>query len=116
MALITEVGLVDNYASVKSNLERVYTAYHLCELVDGLCAEEQENEKVYDLLTGTLQRLKNEKKLKELIKEFEVQLLIDLGFWGSEQEREETNVHMYIESLLERKLRSKNVYSKLLQS
>jgi DNA repair protein RecO (recombination protein O) len=114
MPLITEVEPVDSHPSIKKNLERVYTAYHMCELVDGLCAEEQENETVYALFGETLQKLGREKYLKELINDFEIQLLTRLGFWGKEQIENETNVQMYIESLLERKLRSKNIYSKLL--
>ena len=114
MALVTEVESINSHESVKKNLERVYTAYHFCELIDGLCAEEQENEKVYELLIETLEKLPKEKKLKELIQAFEIQLLTYLGFWGKEQIENDTNVQLYIESLLERKLRSKNIYTKLL--
>lgn len=114
MALITEVDPIDSFTSIKKNLERVYAAYHFCELIDGLCAEEQENSKVYDLFFTALECLKTEKKLKGLINSFEIQLLTYLGFWGEEQVEQDTNVQMFIENLLERKLRSKNIYSKLL--
>jgi DNA repair protein RecO (recombination protein O) len=113
MPVITEVQPINSFSTVKKNLDRVYTAYHFCELIDGLCPVEQEHENVYALLTDTLRQLGSEKKLKELIRNFEIQLLTYLGFWGKEQMEEDTNVQMYIESLLERKLRSKNVYSKL---
>ena len=113
MPLITEVQPVESFSAVKKNLERVYTAYHICELIDGLCAEDQENERIYTLMESTLRRLGSEKRLKDLINEFEIELLTDLGFWGQEQMGGGTNVQMYIESLLERKLRSKNIYSKL---
>ncbi len=66
------------------------------------------------LFAETLEKLKHEKKLKDLIRDFEIQLLTYLGFWGDEQIEQDTNVQLYIESLLERKLRSKNIYSKLL--
>ncbi len=56
-ALLTEAKMLSDYSSIKENFDKVGLAYHLCELVDGLCPENQENRSVFFLLQRTLQEL-----------------------------------------------------------
>lgn len=112
MSILTEAQVIEDYEGLKKNLTRVWAAYHLCELVDGLCPENQEHENVFTLLTTTLTKLSYEKQLKPLIHDFEVQLLTILGFWH-EGEAKEKNTQALIEELLERRLKSKYLFSKL---
>lgn len=104
--VLTEATTINNFSDIKKDLDMVGYAYHLCELIDGLCPENQENMKVFDLLTKTLNQLSRfvipdlprPSKLGEvgigdpsnvdsrlrgndtLISEFEMQLLSTLGY------------------------------------
>lgn len=56
-SILTEAKMIDDFSSVKKNFDKVGLAYHLCELVDGLCPENQENSNVFFLLQKALARL-----------------------------------------------------------
>ena len=56
-SILTEAKMLDDFSQVKGDFEKVGLAYHLCELVDGLCPENQENSKVFFLLQKTLAEL-----------------------------------------------------------
>src|SRR5579862_3869711 len=56
-AILTEAKMLSDFSTIKGDLTKVGLAYHLCELVDGLCPENQENRNVFDLLQGTLAEL-----------------------------------------------------------
>ncbi len=81
MPLLTEVENFENFSEIKENLAKVGFAYHICELVDGLCAENQENEEIFHLLLRTLNRLSFETDIALVIHEFEIDLLTKLGFY-----------------------------------
>lgn len=55
--ILTEAQTVDNYAALKEDFEAIGKAYHLCELVDSLCPENQENIDVFYLLKKELEAL-----------------------------------------------------------
>src|SRR5581483_11158034 len=67
MYLLTEAIVVENFSQLKNDLLSVGFAYHICELIDGLCPENQENQKVFDLLKQTLFALKNDKNLENIV-------------------------------------------------
>jgi len=56
-SILTEAKMLDDFSEVKENFDKVGLAYHLCELVDGLCPENQENRNIFFLLQKTLQKL-----------------------------------------------------------
>lgn len=56
-SILTEAKMLDDFSAIKENFNKVGFAYHLCELVDGLCPENQENRNVFDLLQKTLSEL-----------------------------------------------------------
>jgi DNA repair protein RecO (recombination protein O) len=43
MPVLTEVESKECFPLLKKDLGRIGLAYHVCELIDGLCAENQEN-------------------------------------------------------------------------
>ena len=53
-AILTEAKMLEDFSFVKEDFNKVGLAYHLCELVDGLCPENQENRNVFELLQKTL--------------------------------------------------------------
>jgi DNA repair protein RecO (recombination protein O) len=113
LPILTEAEVINDFESLKKNLNRVWAAYHICELIDGLCAENEKHPNIFFLLKDTLYRLSYEKQLKPVIQEFEIELLKILGFWNTERAQKTTNTQDYIEELLERRLKSKYIFSKL---
>jgi len=111
--VLTEASTISNFSDIKKNLENVGLALHLCELVDGLCPENQENSRVFFLLKQTLDRLNLSENNTLLINEFEVQLLTILGYWNKANYLQEFDAEAFIENILERKLKSRNIFAKL---
>jgi hypothetical protein len=152
MHVLTEVKMIDDHSKIKSDFTKVGLAYHLCELVDGLCPENQENSNVYHLLKNTLRRLAQLESsvtsqsfvhadiddytlgtfginmsdaprrsagqtgdiLHDTLHNFEIELLSELGYWNkSDPLSKNFDTHTMIETILERKLKSRNIFSKL---
>lgn len=131
--VLTEAQTLESFSPIKEDLQKVGLAYHLCELVDGLCPENQENRAVFDLMQKTLIRLSqpvilrpaaeesfDEKILpytqddKELVQNFQTELLQLLGYWNKQEFlTKEMDMDRFVETILERKLRSKSVFAKL---
>jgi len=112
MPALTEVESKESFPSLKKDLRRIGFAYHVCELVDGLCAENQENQDVFMLLGRTLRKLSKEENLPEIIYEFELELLRLLGFYKSNL-NSKINTQELIENILERRLKTKQILPQL---
>ena len=63
MYSLTEVESKECFPLLKKDLRRIGLAYHVCELVDGLCAENQEHPEVFMLLGKTLRNISKEENL-----------------------------------------------------
>lgn len=113
LPILTEAEVIHDFAGLKKNLTRVWAAYHICELIDGLCPENEKHPDIFHLLKDTLYRISYEKQLKPVIQEFEIELLKILGFWNEERAERSGSTQDYIEELLERRLKSKYIFSKL---
>lgn len=152
MHVLTEVKMLDDHSEIKQDFTKVGVAYHLCELIDGLCPENQENGNVFYLLKNTLKRLSNQEvtinapqylqaeideytigtfglgvsdaprvsvpqatgNLQEILQNFEIDLLSELGYWNKADTLSKNfDTHAMIETILERKLKSRNIFSKL---
>lgn len=114
LPILTEAQSLESFSSIKENLVKVGFAYHICELVDGLCPENQENRLVFSLLCQTLHGLSSTEDITSVVHEFEVELLTLLGFWSNTQLSNKVNTHNFIEQILERKLKSKQIIPRLL--
>lgn len=55
--VLTEAKMIEDFAPIKNDFNKVGLAYHLCELVDGLCPDNQENSRVFFLLRNFLTQL-----------------------------------------------------------
>ncbi len=108
MPILTEAESLENFSLLKSDLKRIGSAFHICELIDGLCAENQVNEEVFELLSNTLKKLSNAQKLSDIIYEFEIDILKLLGFY-KESETLKINTRVLIEEILERKLKTRPI-------
>ncbi len=133
--ILTEASTINNFTDIKSDLNNIGLALHLCELIDGLCPENQENYRVFYLLKETLERLNapdysssealaesrslgadssRQARTISLINEFEMQLLTILGYWNK-AEYATLDTESFIENILERKLKSRTIFTKLQQ-
>lgn len=111
--VLTEVSIISNFSDIKADLNNIGHALHLCELVDVLCPENQENTKVFILLRETLKRLNAIDDAKSLINEFEMQLLTHLGYWNKTNFAQAFDTQNFIENIIERKLKSRDIFAKL---
>jgi DNA repair protein RecO (recombination protein O) len=105
--ILVEAEAVNTFQHIRKNLELIGLAYYCCELIDGLCAEGQPNPHVYELLIKTLNELDC-----GLLQNFEAVLLSELGFLPVEK-AENMDVTAFIENILERRIKSRRILSKL---
>ena len=106
MPILIEAETIKDYAVLKENLMMVGIAYHLCELVDSLCAENQENANAFSLLLQTLDDLSCGRDAKQTVHFFEKNLLAHLGFFSHQPLIKTIDTHAAIEEILERKLKT----------
>lgn len=149
--ILTEAQTINNFAPLKEDFETIGKAYHLCELVDSLCPENQENMNVYYLLKKELEALcgpvangsaaayenrnggsdnyslpvrhwpltvNDKKSAKNPVRQFEISLLGMLGFLPETRQAqylsaEEFDSRSFIENILERRLKSADVFSRI---
>jgi DNA repair protein RecO (recombination protein O) len=109
MPILTEVLTIQDFPQIKKDLKKVGFAYYICELIDAFCPENQESTRIFILLHDTFSKLCKEEDSKQIIYEFEKELLCELGFWSRERDMKDKNFETLIESLLERKLRTKKL-------
>lgn len=154
LPILTEAQVIQDFSEIKEDLTRIGFAYHICELVDGLCPEGQENRKVFSLLYSTLVRLSSSEQpthffservrcppdeskssfrrftlkslpstssgnnmfsksdpedIASIIHDFEIQLLIHLGYFKYSTTNSSFNTISFIEQILERKLKTRQM-------
>lgn len=113
-AVLTEASALDHFTDIKTNLEKVGFAYHICELVDGLCPENQENEAIFALVEDMLTKLSYIEDIAPVIHEFELELLRLLGYYSEgTYDLRGAKASYFIESILERKLKTRQMLLRL---
>lgn len=100
--IITEAEAINSFENLRKNLTFVGRAFQIAEVVDRLTAEREESRKVFELLIEALSGKKN-------VKEFEIELLRELGF-GLPRDLSEKSVVHFIESIIEKRLKSKKIW------
>lgn len=113
MPVLTEVESLENFSVLKNDLKKIGIAYHFCELVDGLCAENQNHLDVFNLLSLNLKRLSKEDDYDNLLYNFEINLLTMLGFYNPDGSKFKVNTQGIIEDILERRLKTKQILPQL---
>jgi DNA repair protein RecO (recombination protein O) len=110
--LLTEAVTIENYDALKCDLRRVGLAYHICEIIDALCPEGQEQRTIFQLLQKILSDVSQEGNIVQKMYEFEIELLHQLGFYPKTEIQKDFNPSYYIEGLLERKLKARPLLHK----
>lgn len=113
MPILTEITTQESFPDIKTDLTKVGFAYHICELIDGLCPENQENIHIFSLLKSALKKIAMEDELSIPIYEFEVKLLTLLGYWSDHMTKERIQTAFMIENILERRLKTRQILPKL---
>ena len=75
LPMVTEASTLKNFSDLKGDLKKIGFSFYICELLNNLCAENQENNKVFSLLKNTLVNLENFSSYDLLLDEFEERLL-----------------------------------------
>lgn len=113
--ILTEATSIESFPSVKTDLKKIGIGYHICELIDGLCPENQENNAVFSLIEKIFHQLSLEKEIGALVHAFEVELLSLLGYWSiGTHDLSGAKASYFIESILERKLKSRQILLQLI--
>ena len=102
--ILTEAEVLNTFQNIRKNLDLVGLAFHVSEIVDGLCPDRQAHPKVYDLILEIFNELDN-----GLVRKFERNILLELGYLSIEHQEIDTT--LFIENILERKLKSKQFIS-----
>ncbi|MFH0863627.1 MAG: DNA repair protein RecO [Candidatus Gottesmanbacteria bacterium] len=113
--ILTEAQTISNFGNLKKELQKIATAYYMCELVDGLCPERQENREVFELLTEKLTNLEiiNISSPINTREQYSNQLLWILGYLPRTKMLKGEDVESFIENILERKLKSRKLLRKI---
>lgn len=109
MPIVTEAQTLEDFSSIKDNLAKVGYAYYICELINGLCPDNQEEKSVFFHLRGTLFALSQTSNAHALVKRFEKDILTTLGFWYEAKLLETCDSQTVMERLLERRLKTIHV-------
>lgn len=106
MPIVTEAQTIEDFYPIKNSLHKIGYAYYICELINGLCADNQENRSVFFYLKSTLSALSKTSDGLGLIRNFEKNLLAQLGFWSEVKLLQTQDSQIVMERLLERKLKT----------
>jgi len=110
--ILTETEIIDIYKTIRGDLKKVSLAYYYIELINKLTSGNEENIRLYNFLVNSLERLKSEKSLKVMKKEYIYNLLLILGYWPKGKKL--INSESYIEEITERRISSARVGKKIL--
>lgn len=101
---LTSVELLDGHHISKTSLNNISRLFQIGELVDALTVEHDPHEEVYDLLVKALANL-SRFETDEYLFRFKKKLLEILGY--GDRELTSAAIDEYIESLMDRPLRTK---------
>jgi len=103
--IITDVEIINNFIKQRQGLKWIAGAFQIAEAIDKLTAEKQSNRQAFELLKKALSS-----SYQDIVLKFEIELLKELGF-GLPKNLSSTSVENFIESIIEKKLNSKKIFS-----
>lgn len=109
LPIVTEAQTLHDFSPIKNDLNKIGLALYICELTNGLCADNQENRGVFFHLKSSLSELANTLDSQSLIRKFEKNLLTELGFWTEAKLLQTQDSKTVMERLMERRLNTLRV-------
>ena len=107
MDILGQTIILNSFSQAKQNLVNCTQLYQLLEVVDSLTQEDQSLPEIYEILINTLMLLPNHTQKKVLLLQSFKDITHILGFTPPE-DISELALKNYIESIAERKLKSKD--------
>lgn len=111
--LITEAETIDSFKEFRENLKKVSLAYYFMEVIGRTTHEGEPHPEIYNLILGSLSKLREEKKLKTLRLDFILKLLTILGFWP--EGKILVNPDAKLQEVVERNINSIRVGKRILE-
>lgn len=105
--ILIEAQTIQDFDTIKTDLKKIGFAFYVCELVDKLCPDNQENRRIFYLLKETFEKLEYLQGENEVIDEFEGKILSFLGFMPAQYLLK--NRQAFIENILEKKINTREI-------
>lgn len=112
MDLVTEVELINDFPTVRSNLSKMTLGFYFCEVVNKITREGEKHDDIYQLMLEHFNELENTKRLKLLRLKFIFNLLVLLGYWS--QDKKMIEADQVLEQVIERRINSFQIGKKIL--
>lgn len=110
--IITEVEIIDSFASLRKDLKKVAVAFYLMEVIDRLTREDESHSELFDLCVISMKEIQSKNNLRKIKEEFVKLALVNLGFLSEESDI--SDVDAFLERIIERKINSARVGKRLL--
>ena len=116
--LISEATPIHAFSVLRGSLPKISEGYYLCELVDALTPEHQEHRDIYSLLLKAMMTLNETTQTNpmELSGQFALELLRALGYLARDRVLPSGQIDPYIESIIEKRIRSHRLLTKFADS
>jgi DNA repair protein RecO (recombination protein O) len=98
--IITQAQTIDNFLSIKDDLDRISRGLYIAELVDSFTGEHIEDRQLFNLLLETLNQISQSQDYEAVLRYFELHLLDHLGYRPQLQRCTECNSGLKPESNL----------------
>lgn len=115
--IVTEAQTLRSFPNIRKHLPRLALAYQVAEEIDRLCPERETYQSIYLLLLWILKHFDVEERLENpigLVDYFTRFLLVDLGFLPRDNKLTGDKLNVFLEQVMERKLKSNSLLIKLL--
>lgn len=107
MGILTEAETISDYREIRKSIKRVSLAYYFMEVINKVIHDGEENPELYNILSNSMEKLKVEKELRKLRKNFVVDILKVLGYWPKDKNLPFPDEKL--EEVMERQVYSKRV-------
>ncbi|MBI2031204.1 MAG: DNA repair protein RecO [Candidatus Levybacteria bacterium] len=107
MPIVTEAQNVENFSSLKKDLGKIGFAFYICELVNNFCPENQESQRIFNLIKNTLNNLETLADNSSVVDNFEREFLELLGFASKSQILSDRQ--SFMENIIEKRLKTKEL-------
>lgn len=113
ISLVTETVIINSFANIRQDYQRVSAVYQMCEILDRLTVEGSETEGVYPLLVESLNNIENcsVESITGVVDRFAGHLLVLLGFWPSNKTLPQgDSLFSFVEDVIEKNLNSQKYF------